>query len=454
MSAPKLLHVLMGGIPLGRINRDGNNLALSYDPDWLARGARAVTMSMSMPMTAPVHRGAVVTNFLWNLLPDSAPILEGWAKKFQVSARNPFALLAHTGEDCPGAVQLVRDDRLSAVTEEGNIEWIDENDIGRRLADLRRDAGTSGRRTGETGQFSLAGAQPKTALTLLNGRWGIPTGRTPTTHIFKPPIPDLKGHAENEHLCLRAAATIGMRAASTRVMRFGEEVAIVVERYDRTVREGRILRSHQEDMCQALGVPPWDKYENDGGPGVRSIVTDVLRWSEDSLTTRRAFIRAVIYNQIIGGSDAHAKNYSIQHAAGGRLRFAPLYDIASVWPYESSTRKLKMAMRVDGKYKFDQILPRHWEAEARGCGMRLEDALEPMRDMIARLPDVFADEARSAATEGLSPDLLSPVVDAVAGRCLYLTERYGREDALYLAEEDEEHDTSEPADSEPSGHTR
>ncbi|MDE4915109.1 type II toxin-antitoxin system HipA family toxin [Methylobacterium sp. 092160098-2] len=428
MSTPSLLHVLMGGVPLGRITRDGNRLVLTYDPAWLERGARAVTLSMSMPLTAAVHRGDAITNFLWNLLPDSEQTLAGWAAKFQVSARNPFALLAHTGEDCPGAIQLVREERLDAVTGPGEIVWIDDAEVARRLAELRRDAGTSGRARGETGQFSLAGAQPKTALIRLDGRWGVPSGRVPTTHILKPPVMGFAGHAENEHVCLQVAATVGMRAARTEVMRFGKEVAIVVERYDRVVQGTRVLRSHQEDMCQALGVPPWSKYENDGGPGIRAIVNDVLRWSEDSLATRRAFLKAVVFNQIIGGSDAHAKNYSILHAASGKMRLAPLYDIASIWPYETDTRKLKMAMRIGGKYKFDEILPRHWEAETRGCGMQPEDALGPMRDLLARLPDAFADVSKRAVEGGLSKDLTLPLADAVAERCRFLTTRYGRED--------------------------
>jgi len=428
MSGEKLLHVLMGGVPLGRIVREGNNHVLTYAPQWIERGDRAVTLSLSMPMTGRAHAGDTVTNYLWNLLPDSDPTLEGWARKFQVSPRNPFTLLSHTGEDCPGAIQLVRDEALRGVTGSGTVEWIDEAEIERRLAELRRDAGTSGRTAGETGQFSLPGAQPKTALTYLDGRWGVPSGRMATTHILKPPIPDLKGHAENEHICLSVAASIGLRAASTRVMRFGDEVAIVVERYDRTVRDDRILRSHQEDMCQALGIHPARKYENEGGPGIRTIVTEVLRWSQDSLAARRDFIKAVVYNQIIGGSDAHAKNYSIQHAGGGRMRLAPLYDIASIWPYERETRKLRMAMKVGGKYRFDDILPRHWEAETRACGMHPEDALGPMRDMLARLPDEFSATARSAVAGGLSQALVTPLVDAVARRCKRLAEQYGEED--------------------------
>ena len=79
------------------------------------------------------------------------------------------------------------------------------------------------------GQFSLAGAQPKTALLLQNGRWGIPSGRLPTTHILKPPTGQFDGHAENEHICLLLTRSLGLPTAQSKVMRFGEEIAIVTE---------------------------------------------------------------------------------------------------------------------------------------------------------------------------------------------------------------------------------
>jgi serine/threonine-protein kinase HipA len=60
----------------------------------------------------------------------------------------------------------------------------------------------------DTGQFSLAGAQPKTALLFDNNRWGVPSGRVPTTHILKPPTGEFDGHAENEHFCLELGREI------------------------------------------------------------------------------------------------------------------------------------------------------------------------------------------------------------------------------------------------------
>ncbi|MGA7631477.1 MAG: HipA domain-containing protein [Terriglobales bacterium] len=120
----------------------------------------------------------------------------------------------------------------------------------------------------DTGQFSLAGAQPKTALLLEGRRWGVPSGRTPTTHILKPPTGEWDGHAEIEHFCLLLARASGLVVPNSSVRRFRAEIAIVIERYDRIRSSDGWLRVHQEDMCQALGLHPAKKYENEGGPGV------------------------------------------------------------------------------------------------------------------------------------------------------------------------------------------
>lgn len=139
-----------------------------------------------MPLAAEEHGPAAIHAFLWGLLPDNEQVLERWAKKFQVSARNVFALISNVGEDCAGGVQFVTPDRLETLKTGYKIEWLDEPEIANRLQALREDH-AAWRLPRDTGQFSLAGAQPKTALLLQDSRWGIPSGRIPTPHILKPP---------------------------------------------------------------------------------------------------------------------------------------------------------------------------------------------------------------------------------------------------------------------------
>jgi serine/threonine-protein kinase HipA len=223
------LVALLDGNEVGRVRNDARGrLTFVYDSVWRGK-AGAYPLSLSMPLAAEAHGPAAVQAFLWGLLPDNERVLDRWAKKFQVSARSAFAFISHVGEDCAGAVQFVTPDRLEALKggKDDQVEWLDEPAIAKRLQTLRKDP-AAWRLPRDAGQFSLAGAQPKTALLLQNGRWGIPSGRIPTTHILKPPTGHFDGHAENEHICLNLAGSLGLPVAETRVMRFEKEIAIVM----------------------------------------------------------------------------------------------------------------------------------------------------------------------------------------------------------------------------------
>ncbi len=363
------LVALLAGNEIGRVRNDTRGrLTFVYDNKW--RGARgAYPLSLSMPLAAEEHGPAVIQAFLWGLLPDNAHVLDRWARKFQISARNVFALISHVGEDCAGAVQFVRHDRLEALKsgKDDKVEWLDEPAIAQRLQTLREDH-AAWRLPRDTGQFSLAGAQPKTALLLQKGRWGVPSGRIPTTHILKPPTGHFDGHAENEHLCLLLARHLGLPVADTKVMRFEKEIAIVIERYDRQIVGNDIVRIHQEDICQARGIMPTKKYQNEGGPNPSDIVDLLRTYSTDREADVDTFVDALAFNWLIAGTDAHAKNYSLLLAEGPTVRLAPLYDIASILPYDAvAVQKIKLAMKIGGDYKLSQIGPRQWQQFARAA---------------------------------------------------------------------------------------
>ena len=419
------LIALLAGKEAGRIRRDRRGRpSLTYDQDW-REAPDAYPLSLSMPLTAQEHGPDAVEAFLWGLLPDNEIVLQRWGRQFQVSPRSAFALLSHVGEDCAGAVQLVPPDRLEAV-QKGNqseVEWLDEKGIAERLKTLREDH-AAWRLQRDTGQFSLAGAQPKTALLRENGRWGIPSGRTPTTHILKPPTGGFNGHAENEHFCLALARAIGLPAAASEVLRFKNEIAIAVERYDR-LRSGRqVLRVHQEDMCQAMAVMPTQKYQNEGGPGVPDIVALLQTHSSDRQEDVRSFVDAVGFNWLIAGTDAHAKNYSLLIAAGHRVRLAPLYDVASILPYgDTDLHKAKLAMKIGGEYQLLLIGLRHWQKLAREIWIDADELIERLNGMARQLPDEISDARRRADSEGLDRATIARLADRLtkrAAECLRL----------------------------------
>ncbi|WP_225136116.1 type II toxin-antitoxin system HipA family toxin [Bradyrhizobium yuanmingense] len=378
----------------------------------------AYPLSLSMPLAAEEHGPATVRSFLWGLLPDNEQVLERWAKKFQVSARNVFALISNVGEDCAGAIQFATPDRLGTLKtgEDDKIEWLDKPEIANRLRVLREDH-AAWRLPRDTGQFSLAGAQPKTALVLKDNKWGIPSGRIPTAHILKPPTGHFDGHAENEHICLQLARELGLPAAETKVMRFEQEIAIVVERYDRQVSGNDIIRVHQEDICQAMGIPPTRKYQNEGGPTPADVVELLRTYSTDREADLETFVSALIFNWLIGGSDAHAKNYSLLLASGALVRLAPLYDIASILPYDHvDQRKIKLAMKVGGEYKLDQIGLRQWQKFARETRVDADVLIATLNSMAGQIPDLVADIRTRAQKEGLENAVIERLATALSTR--------------------------------------
>ena len=421
----KRLVVLYDGLRVAEVSqsRDGR-LTLVYDGEW--RGSRhAVPLSLSLPLSDSTHDDRTVRAFLWGLLPDSERVLERWARDYQVSARNPFALLQHVGEDCAGAAQFVSPDRVDMMLRgEGGVEWITDDEIAERLRVLRRDPASW--HLARTGQFSLAGAQAKTALYRdpVSGRWGDPWGSTPTTHIIKPAITGFDEHDLNEHLCLQAARRVGLTVASSQVATFGNERAIVIERYDRLpAPEGDTVRIHQEDMCQALGVLPTQKYQSEGGPTPEQIVELLRREVQPrgrSETQIGRFVDALAFNWLIGGTDAHGKNYSIL-LAGGEVRLAPLYDLASVLPYDDMyLPKLRLAMRIGGEYRIERINGRHWRRFATDNELDRESTIERIDQLAARVPPSFEAAAADESVRQLEsplPALLTERVSALVEHC-------------------------------------
>jgi serine/threonine-protein kinase HipA len=419
-----VLVVLADGRIMGEIRRSPvGRLVFVYDEDWRTSPG-AYPLSLSMPLVVAEHEHGRIEPWLWGLLPDNEAILARWGQRFQVSSRNAFALLRAVGEDCAGAIQLVPPDRVSTLIEagKGSVAWLSSRDVAERLALLRKDQ-SAWRVARDTGQFSLAGAQPKTALLFDGKRWGIPSGRMATTHILKPPIDAFDGHAENEHMCLTLARALEIPAARSQVLRFENEVAFVVERYDRLRSRAGVRRLHQEDLCQALGVPPTKKYQSEDGPSAAEMLEVIRSHSGEPQEDAWTFARALIFNWLIGGTDAHSKNFSVLIGTEGRARLAPLYDVASTLVYDFDPRKLKLATKIGGKYPLEEIGPRQWEKFAAEAHLPKQDVLAASQAMARALPQAIRDVAGDARTEGLDHPVIPRMVEILserAERCLRL----------------------------------
>lgn len=410
------LVVILQDREVGRVSRDRHGRSVfTYADDW-RRAPQAYPLSLSMPLAQREHDHRRVEPYLWGLLPDNELILQRWAQRFRVSARSAIGLLTHVGNDCAGAVRFVHPSAEREMTREGEGEvvWLDEAKVAARLRQLATDE-SAWRTAEDAGHFSLAGAQPKTALLRRRKRWGLPSGRIATTHILKPGISDLQDSAQNEHFCLRLAGSLGLTTAHSWVERFEDQVVIVVERYDRLHADRGVERIHQEDACQALAVHPDRKYQNEGGPGPADIV-DLLRQRaphEDA----NSFVDALIYNWLIAGTDAHAKNYSFLIGSGGKARLAPLYDVASALPYESiDLRKAKLAMKIGGTYRLREVGRPQWDKLALDIGSDADLVRARALAMAGAAPDEATSLLAKLGGEGLRSKVLDRLASAIAER--------------------------------------
>jgi serine/threonine-protein kinase HipA len=399
----RLLVYLDGTLAGTLVQNTQGRLSFGYD-DAYRTSETSVPLSLSLPKARTSFPPKAVRSFIAGLLPDSEPALQRLGRKYGVSANNPFALLRHLGRDAAGAVQILPEGESSsdAAVQQAEIDWLSTDALESTLTELAHYPETwdPGR---DVGRWSLAGAQSKLALfRSADGRWGIPRDSTPTTHILKPSMPGYDGHHLNEHLCLRAAQLAGLPAARTELLAGDRLEVLISHRYDRVQSNGRWRRLHQEDICQALAVPPGKKYQSDGGPGVRDLAELLTRNSQRGSRTdnQQRMFDYLVYNVAIGATDAHAKNFSILLGAGD-IRLAPLYDVASILPYDQDPR-LRSALKIGDTWELAKVSGADWAAVGSKLGLGRDAAIQRARDLRARIPTAI----QQAAAETQIPERL------------------------------------------------
>jgi serine/threonine-protein kinase HipA len=300
----------------------------------------------------------------------------------------------------------------------GSVKWIGAGEIAERMLLLLKDHSAS-RTSTDAGQFSLAGAHPKTGFLYdkEGNRWGVPSGMIATTHIFKPATGEYDGYAENEHFCINLARALDMPAAPSEVRYFDGATVIVVERYDRTGSGTKVKRIHQEDMCQALARRPQIKYQNQGGPSPSEIIGLIREHSASRKEDEARFVDSLIFNWLISGTDGHAKNYSFL-IAPDQVRLSPLYDLSSSLPYprQIDPHDAKLAMKIGNQYKISAIGAREWKKFA--SELRIDfNALHVRILHLARvLPGTAQTVGEGIKAQGIKHDVVDRLIDALAKR--------------------------------------
>lgn len=406
------------------------DMQLQYDPGWVASPAgRPLSLSLPFNVANLPLKGEKVSNYFDNLLPDSDAIRKRVAARFKTGSTDPFDLLKAIGRDCVGAIQLLDENEEPEDFNQVQGQLVSKKGIERLLTETVSSGGmAAGRDSSIELRISIAGAQEKTALLRWKGKWLVPQGSTPTTHILKLPLgliggqlADFTTSVDNEWLCMTLLKAYGLPVANVAIETFGTQRVLVVERFDRKLAPNGewLMRLPQEDFCQATGCSPLLKYESDGGPGLKALF-NILQRSVNATADMRTLMASQILFWMLRAPDGHAKNFSIQLLSRDQFQLAPLYDVMSAYPVlgkgpnQWSPKKVKLSMALLGKnrhYEMDTIFRRHFNSTARQLwqGENAEPIIQELLDRTpsvienvrARLPDGFSVHVANTILAGL-----------------------------------------------------
>jgi len=431
---PKLV-TWMNNERVGELTKQPNGAhTFKYSRDWMDN-PHARPLSLSLPLQFGNITSDAVFNFFDNLLPDSPVVRDRIVKRYRARSKQPFDLLAEVGRDSVGAVTLLPEDE-DVSAQRLTWETLSEKKLEAVLSAYKSDI-PLGMIDGENDfRISVAGAQEKTALLKMGNTWCIPKGTTPTTHIIKLPIGeikqpnatlDLSDSVDNEYFCLQLAKTLGFDVPNAEIITAGGMRALAVERFDRRWNADRsvLFRLPQEDMCQAFGLPSSLKYESDGGPGIAQIMTFLLG-SSDALGDRDNFMKFQVFQWLLGATDGHAKNFSVFIQPGGSYRLTPFYDIISAFPVLGGAgihvSDLKLAMSLNAskgrKSAIDKIQPRHLLATAKAVKFPQDRMLEILREFAEKVP-----QSLQAVRASLPDDFSQKVAETISSNVLRLHAR-------------------------------
>lgn len=377
----KILNIFLNTVLVGELKKGASGeISFQYNEDWIQNGFE---ISRSLPIREEKYKGEVVSRYFDNLLPDNDEIKKLVAIKFGAESTRSFDLLSAIGRDCVGALSFLPTDLAPPTDFEMNYSRISDQEIERRLGSL--GSSTPLGMDEEDFRISIAGAQEKTAFLKIKGKWFEPYGLTPTTHIFKTSIGALGSNInfddsiDNEWASLFIMKKMGLPVCHAEIFKFGNQRALVIERFDRKWKRfgGRdvLLRIPQEDMCQALSVSPYRKYQSEGGPGIIDISKFLM--ASKNLEDRINFFKAIIIFDLLYATDGHGKNFSLFLSEDG-FRLTPFYDVMSGYFLHKREKrpieKLKLAMKVgdSGYYAFKRISKRHYAETALKCFINKE----------------------------------------------------------------------------------
>lgn len=407
----RLLNVWWNNQIVGQLTQNEHGeLGFVYGTEWLA-DVHALPVSASLPKRAKAFTKRECRPFFGGLLPEEGQ-REVVAQALGVSRENDFSLLDRLGGEVAGAIELLP---LGMAPSPSPSRYsptpLDDASLIKVLDDLPLRPFL----VGEKGlRLSLAGAQPKVPVVLVESAVALPAPGQPTTHVLKPPIVRLKGTTENETFVMRLAEAIGLDVASVEPRVVRGRRFLLIERYDRVVgTDGTIQRIHQEDFCQALGIPAEKKYASEGGPTFRDCFALLRKISAVPGMDVIRLLDAAIFNLIVGNADAHGKNFSILYQSSGP-RLAPLYDLLSTTFYPELS--IRFAMKIGARSTLGELDAKGWEKFADDAGVNSPYVRQRVKEIAGRIDAKIASVATDVIALGLDRAIVDELATAIGGR--------------------------------------
>jgi len=365
---------------VGRLWLDAKKrFCFQYDKEWLEQSR--IPLSLSLPLRAAPYSDDESHSFFANLLPEEK-IRALIARNLGISLNNDYGLLERIGGDCAGAVSLYPETG-EQKRDPGSYRQLSLDELDTIISELPQRpllAGEKGIR------LSLAGAQKKLPIFYDEQHFHLGYGSAPSNYIIKPAIENLDGTVENEAFCMALAHSVGLDVPRSFIHQHGETRVFIVKRFDRVIAGDGTRRLHQEDFCQALHIPPEYKYESEGGPSLAACFNLVRNASIRSGKDVLSLLNWVIFNYLIGNSDAHGKNISLLLLPDGPM-LAPFYDLLSTRIYAHFGLAEGLAMKIGGESDPNAIRKKHWEQFAEESGIKPRLVLTRVADLAKKIED-------------------------------------------------------------------
>jgi len=374
---------------VGRLwRRDPGLIGFAYDSVWVEESGFAISRTLPLSLEPFSPEDPAAHNFFANLLPEGA-VRDHIVRDLKI-ADEDFELLRAIGGECAGALSLLPIREFPT----GQSSYLPLSPEA--LSDLvkRRGHIYSSLPAGERPRLSLAGAQDKCPVLVREGRFFLPQREAPSSHILKFELTSYRHVPAYETFTTMLAREIGLPAVDIDLIEIAGQSCTLTRRYDRDADErGDIRRSHQEDFCQALGYPPYKKYQDSGGPTFADCFNALREVSTEPAVDSENLLRWQIFNVLAGNSDGHAKNFSLLYRKEGAVRLAPFYDLVCTRAIERVDRHL--AFGIGGERDPGKIQRAHWDRFATECDVR--------KQFMQRL----VQETASSLTQKLPPTLES-----------------------------------------------